>query len=113
MTAANYNLVIDQGSDFAVQLLIKEGGSAKDLTGYSARAQLRTTKSSTTVAASFTCTVLSPATDGKVKMELPNAVSTGMSSGLYYYDLEIYTADNVIVKRLIQGEATISPEVTR
>lgn len=113
MTAANYNLVIDQGSDFAVNLSIKEEGSAKDLTGYFARAQLRSTKTSSTLAASFTCTVLSPASNGNIKMALPNSVSTGMSAGLYYYDLEIYNSGETVVQRLLQGEVTLNQEVTR
>ena len=113
MTAATYNLVIDQGSDFAIDLLIKEAGVVKDLTGFAARAQLRPTITSSTVAGSFTCTVINPATDGKLKMELPNADSTAMESGLFYYDLEVYTPNDAIVKRLIQGTVTINPEVTR
>jgi hypothetical protein len=113
MTAATYNLVIDQGSDFAIDLLIKEGGVAKDLTGYSARAQMRTTRTADTVAATFTCTVLTPFTDGKVKMELTNAASSAVSAGKYYYDLEIHTPGDAIVKRLIQGEVILNQEVTR
>jgi len=113
MTAATYNLTIDQGSDFAIDLLIKEVGVVKDLSGYSARAQMRTTRLSETVAGTFTCTVLIPATDGKVKMQLPNAESSAMTAGRYYYDLEIHTSGNAVVRRLIQGEVTINPEVTR
>ena len=41
MAAGKYNIRIDQGSDFSIQLTVKESGSAKNLTGYSARAQLR------------------------------------------------------------------------
>lgn len=113
MAAASYNLVIDQGSDFAIDLTIKEGGVAKDLTGYAARAQMRPTISSSTVAGSFTCTVLIPTTDGKVKMELTNSASSAMEPGRYFYDLEIHTPNNAIVKRLIQGEVVLNPEVTR
>ena len=113
MTAAVYNLVIDQRSDFAIDLLIKESGVVRDLGGYSARAQMRSTRTSSTVAGTFTCIVLSPATNGTVQMQLPNAVSSGMAAGRYYYDLEIYTSGDAVVKRLIQGEVTINPEVTR
>jgi len=113
MSAANYDLVIDQGSTFAIDLTITESGSAKDLTGYSARAQMRSTKTSDTVAGTFTCTVLTPVTDGKVKMELPASTSSAMDAGLYYYDLEIHTGSDVIVKRLIQGTVTLNQEVTR
>ena len=113
MTAANYNLVIDQGSDYALNLNIKEAGSVKDLTGYNARAQMRPTKTSSTLSGSFTCTILFPASEGNIKMELSNAVSSAMAPGLYYYDLEIYTSGDGIVKRLIQGEVTLNQEVTR
>jgi len=113
MTAATYDLVIDQGSDFAIDLTIKEDSEPKNLTGYSARAQMRKSRTSSTIAASFTCTVLTPLDAGKVKMELSNATSSSMEAGRYYYDLEIHTTNDAIVKRLIQGEVTINQEVTR
>jgi|TARA_B110000285_G_scaffold30359_1_gene31046 hypothetical protein len=113
MTAAVYNLVIDQGSDFAINLTIKELGAVKDLSGFSARAQMRSARTSSTVAATFTCTVLSPATDGIVKMQLGNGVSSALTAGRYFYDLEIHTNADAVVRRLIQGEVTLNPEITR
>ena len=65
MTAAVYNLVIDQGSDFAIEFTVNESGSVKDLTGYSARAQLRPTKSSSALTATFLCSIPTPA-NGKI-----------------------------------------------
>ena len=112
MTAAAYNLTIDQGSDFALDLVVKEDNVAKDLTGYSARAQMRNTKGASTVAATFTCTVIN-ATDGEVKMQLTNSTSSAISAGKYYYDLEIFTSGDVIVSRLMEGTVILTPEVTR
>ena len=112
MSAARYNLVIDQGSDFAVDFTVNENGSAKDLTGYSARAQMRATKTSSTVAATFTCIIPTPA-NGTVRMTLPHATSSGMSSGRYFYDLEIFTSGDALVTRIMQGEVDITQEVTR
>lgn len=112
MSAARYNLVIDQGSDFAVDFTVNENGSAKDLTGYSARAQMRATKTSSTVAATFTCTIPTPA-NGTVRMTLPHGTSSGMSSGRYFYDLEIFTSGDALVTRIMQGEVDITQEVTR
>lgn len=113
MAAATYNLVIDQGSDFTIDLVVKEQGSVKNLTNYSARAQLRTKKdASGDAAASFTCTVTN-ATAGAITMELPNSTSSGIAAGRYYYDLEIFTASDTVVKRLLQGEVTLNQEVTR
>ena len=112
MTAANHNLTIDQGSDFVIDLVISDEGVVKNLTGYSARAQMRSTKSASTVAATLTCTVITAA-GGALKMELPNATSSALSAGKYYYDLELYTASDAIVARLMQGTVILTPEVTR
>ena len=101
MTAAVYNLVIDQGSDFAIDLTIKEFGSAKDLSGYAARAQMRSTRTASSVAASFVCAVQDPVANGVVKMSLPNGVSSAIAPGRYFYDLEIHTTNNAVVRRLI------------
>ena len=112
MTAAAFNLTIDQGSDFAIDLVVKDDDVVKNLTGYLARAQMRTTKGASTVAATFTCTIVN-ATSGALKMELTNAVSSAISAGKYYYDLELYTSGNTIVSRLMQGTVILTPEVTR
>ena len=49
MSAATYNFNLDQGADFALEMIMKEDGAVKDLSGYSARAQLRKTKDATGV----------------------------------------------------------------
>ena len=113
MSAANHDLVIYQGSTFVIDLTIKESGTLKNLTGFSARAQMRSSKSDSAVAASFTCSITSPPTSGVVKMELPATTSSAMTAGVYFYDLEIHTANDAIVKRLIEGKVTIYQEVTR
>ena len=113
MSAGTYNLVIDQGSDFAIDLTITEQSAAKNLTGYSGRAQIRSTHSSSAVAGSFVCTVVGNATDGVMKLSIAASVTTAMTPGAYVYDLEIFTAGDVVVKRLIEGTVTINPEVTR
>ena len=112
MSAGTYNLVIDQGSDFALDLVIKEGGSALILANYSGRAQLRTSVDASSASATFTVTVTN-ASNGALKMQLPAATSSGISAGQYVYDLEIYTSADSIVKRIMQGDVTITPEVTR
>jgi len=112
MSAARYNLVIDQGSDFAISFTAKEDGSVKNLTGYSARAQMRTSRNATSIAATFTCTIATPS-NGTVVMSLANGVSSSLTAGTYVYDLEIFTANNAAVVRLIQGSVDLTQEVTR
>ncbi len=116
MTAARYDLTIDQGSDFSLELTVKDSGSAKNLTDWSARSQLRSSKNSASAAASFSAVVAS-ALEGKLTMSLPHHVSDDLTSGLYYYDLEILETGNsgstIQVSRLLQGTANLRREVTR
>ena len=112
MSAGTYNLVIDQGSDFALDLVIKQSGSALNLSNYSGRAQLRTSVLASSVSATFTVSV-TDAANGALKMQLPAATSTGLAAGQYVQDLEIFTSADAIVKRIVGGTVTITPEVTR
>jgi len=111
MSAANYDIVIDQGSNFAIDVEVKESGLVKNLAGYAARASVKSSKSATTNAATFDCTIPVP-TDGKVKMEMAASTTASLSPGQYFYDLEIHTSDNSIVKRLIEGTVNISAGIT-
>jgi len=110
MSAGNYNISIDQGSDFSLQLTVQESGSAKDLTGFSVRGQMRPTIDSSTLTASFTGTV-TDASNGICTISLPYTITTDITVGQYAYDVELYTASTV--QRLLQGTATIKGEVTR
>ena len=119
MTAARYDLTIDQGSDFSLELTVKESGSEKDLSGFFARAHLRATKEATGApAASFTATIPTPKTNGKINLSLAHGTSDDLTAGVYFYDLEIYEAASaaasaVQVSRLIHGQAHVRREVTR
>lgn len=110
MSAGTYNIKIDQGSDFSLQLTVQEDGTAKNLAGFSARAQLRPTIDSSTLTATFTCTI-TDSTNGILTMSLPYTTTENVGVGQYYYDLELFTASTS--QRLIQGTATVAGEVTR
>lgn len=118
MTAARYDLTIDQGANFSVQLAVKESSSAKNLSGFFARAQLRSTRDSASAVASFTATIQSPKDNGIINLSLPYETSDDIKAGVYYYDLEIYQAESesasaVQVSRLLHGTAHVRREVTR
>ena len=112
MSAARYDLVIDQGSDFAVEFTVAEAGVVKNLTGYLARAQLRPSKGSSELSATFTATIPTP-TNCKINMSLGHVASSALTAGRFFYDLEIYTSNNLVVSRLLFGEVTVTQEVTR
>jgi hypothetical protein len=114
MAAGVYNLVIDQGSDFGIRVTVTQNSTPVNLTGYSARAQLRKTKlASGAPSASFVCTVPAPQANGVVTMNMSNSVSSSLEAGQYFYDLEIFTVGDAQATRILQGEVKITAEVTR
>ena len=89
MSAAKYDLTIDQGSDFQITLNIKEDGVNKDLSGWSARGQIRQTlESSVAVAFNFGSSPYD--STGNIIAAIGNADTDNMSAGLYFYDIEIF-----------------------
>ena len=112
MSAATYNIEIDQGSDYSITIEVKEDGDTKNLTTYSARAQARSDIEDSSAAFSFTCTIPTP-TNGKILMKLPAGTSASLTAGEYVNDLEVYTSGDAVVSRLMGGTATIHREVTR
>ena len=90
MAAGKYNITIDQGSDYALQLTVKENAVAKDITGYSVRGQIRPSITSSTLTASFVGSLVTAAS-GILKVELANSVTAAMSPGKYYYDVRYST----------------------
>ena len=112
MAAGTYDIVIDQGSDFSIEVAIAEGGTAVGIATHSVRAQLRPTPSSSTKTADFTCSI-TDSSGGKFTMNLSNSQTAGISSGKYYYDCELVNTSNSVVTRLLQGVARVTQEVTR
>jgi hypothetical protein len=110
MSAGKYDITIEQGSDFSLQLTVQAGGVAKNLTGYSVRGQMRTTVDASTIAASFTGAI-SNATGGVIIVSLPYTTTDDISPGMYLYDIELYTASSV--QKLIKGSATVLGELTK
>ena len=112
------DIIIDQGADQTIKLeLVDTSGAKKDLTGYSASAQIRKTyNSSDSDAVTFSSQIQSPADEGIVNLTLTNAQTSAMKSGRYVYDVEISFVDsaaNTIVERILEGQVTVSPSVTR
>tara|TARA_Y100001951_G_scaffold2644_1_gene1813 strand:- start:568 stop:906 length:339 start_codon:yes stop_codon:yes gene_type:complete len=112
MAAGTYDIVIDQGSDFSVEVAIAQDGDAVVLGNHSVRAQLRPSPTSSTKTADFSCTITN-STLGKLTMQLSNSTTAAIAAGKYYYDLELVNTSTSIVTRLLQGVARVTPEVTR
>jgi hypothetical protein len=109
---AKANIVIDQGADFSTTVTVTDDSNAAvDLTGYTARGQIRKHYTSTT-AVDFTINFGSPRSEGQVELSLTNSQTGSMEAGRYVYDAEII-AQSGVVTRLVEGIATVTPQVTR
>ena len=109
---AKANLIIDQGADFSKELTVTDDdGDVINLTGYTAAGQIRKHYSSNT-ATNFTCTFASDRTTGKITISLGRSLSQALAYGRYVYDIEITNSSDKTT-RLLEGIATITPEVTR
>jgi hypothetical protein len=109
---------VDQGTDFSIKLeLVNKDGTKKNLTGYSAAAQIRKTYSSSdSDAVTFASQFEAPRSDGILNLTLTNSQTGAMKAGRYVYDVEISStdsADNTIIERILEGQITVSPSVTR
>jgi len=57
-------------------------GNLYDLTGKSARSNIREMYSSTTALGSFTCTIVSPATNGEIRVSMTAATTAGITANI-------------------------------
>jgi hypothetical protein len=106
--ALKANLVVDQGTTFASLIeLLDQNDEAVNVTGYTARGQIRKHFSSTN-AVSFT-TGLS---NGSLVISLTANQTANIISGRYVYDVELVDSTGTVI-RILEGIVTVTPEVTR
>lgn len=116
MTAGVYDVTVEQGATFRLEAVYKDSaGAVVDLTGYTARMQIRKKKSSTTTLSDSTTAngeIVITAAAGKVVVEVPAATTALFGDRRAFYDLEIESSTG-FVTRLLEGCVTITKEVTR
>lgn len=105
------NLVIDQGSDFVATLDVQDSiGTPINLALYDVRGQIRKTYSSLT-AFSFSCAKTT--NQGEVKLSITGDITATMRDGRYVYDVEILHSVLGTVIRVVEGQVTVTPRVSR
>ena len=105
------NIFIDQGADFTTTVTVTDSnGDAVSLAGYSAAAQIRKSYSSSTSTA-FT-TSISNASGGEITITLTDIQTAALDAGRYLYDVLI-TASGGDKTRVVEGQVTVNPSVTR
>lgn len=114
MAAANHDFEIEQGTTLDKPFIWKDStGTPVDLSGYTARMQLRPSKSSDTVLVDLTTenggiTLGGPT--GEITLHFNEAITMPLLKG-GVYDVEVIIDGKV--RRLIEGAITISRGVTR
>jgi hypothetical protein len=110
--AAKANIVIDQGADFSTTITVLDNdNSILNLSNYTARGQIRKHYTSTT-AVNFSFVFNEPRSSGILTLSLSNTQTANMEAGRYVYDVEIVSSANTVT-RLVEGIATVTPEVTK
>lgn len=114
--ADTYQLEINQGADLEISFILNnENGTPINLTGYTARMQLRTSYNSATVEMELTTAngriVITPLL-GKIALNAPASITTNLVAQQYVYDLEMVSGSGYVT-RVVQGDVIVSPEVTR
>jgi hypothetical protein len=105
------NLYIDQGTDYTITVDVTDSaGDILDLTDYTATAQIRKTYTSSSLSATFTTSIAAVA--GQVTISLTDTQTSALEAGRYVYDLNIESGTGVKT-RVIEGQAVITPGVTR
>lgn len=117
-----YDLFINQGSTLLITVTLKtSAGAPLDITGSSFAGQIRQTATAATALQALTLTKLTPYASGRFSISL-TAIQTAALSlipntgpqnipTVWCYDIE--KTDGSTVVRVLQGEAIVSPEVTR
>ena len=116
--AVAYNTVIDQGADWYFTITYENpDGTPINITGYTAACQLRSLPNSPSAVLTLTTANAGIAITGATGLVSIRATATQtglIDEGDYVYDLEITApAPGSVVTRLIQGQATVSAQVTR
>jgi len=118
MQPAHIDLEVYKGSTFVKVIQWKTGtpSLSVNLTGCTARMQIRKAVNDTTVLDTLTTEngrlVIHEPSNGKFKIVIPATVSTAYSFSSAVYDLEIIFTEGTVT-RVIEGCLTAAPEVTR
>lgn len=114
MLAGKYDITIEAGATFTLSLTyVGEDGAGVDLTGYSARMQLRTSYDAEEPVIELSTTngrISIDADTSQITMMI-SSVDTDDLSGSGVYDFELFNGS--LVERLIEGSYYVMPQVTR
>jgi hypothetical protein len=115
MIPGKYNIICPQGTTFNQQLIYSLNNVPINLTGFSARMQIR--EKHTTLHTQLNLTSSNGGLtlgeeDGTIIINVSATQTTAIHAKEYVYDLELVSSSN-LVTRIIEGKFIVTPEVTR
>lgn len=109
--AIKASIVIQQGSDFQTTInFTDDNDDVVDLTGYSGSAQLRKHYTSSS---SYPFAVTVSPSLGTVTLAMNYSNTAAIPAGRYVFDCELTDTVSNTVSRVVEGVATVTPQVTR
>lgn len=109
--AQNEDVVIDQGTTFQLPFqVLRNDGCPVDLGDFTLRGDLRHNFADAAPSASFTVAVTNEA-EGEAAAQLGPNVTANLVAAKYRYDIEMVSGS--VVTRILEGFATVEPEVTK
>ena len=108
-----YNITCPQGATFDRTFTISIGGTAMDLTGYTAAMQVRTSAEADSTLLSLTkgSGITLGGTTGTIGVVVASTASAAIAAGSYSYDLELNSGGTIT--RLLEGAFNVTGNVTR
>ena len=108
--AGNYNITINQNSDFSRSFQVKLNAVVLDITGYTFTGRLKQNFNHSGHQA-FTTALTLPYTDGTFTVTLTDVETAAMTAGTWVYDV-LMEDDSGIKTTLLNGNAFIIQGVT-
>lgn len=115
MPASIYDIICEQGATLVRVVTFKDStGTPVNLTTYTARMKVRSSRGAPGVQLTLASggSGIALASNGEIEITVPAATTAIVPAGKYRYDLEVVSASG-IVTRVVEGEFTVSGEVTR
>lgn len=104
-----YDFICQKGETFRKALRLKKNGTPIDLTGWTARSQVREYPDNGPLLCEIDVTIIPD--EGRIVLMIANDVTAGFISGLYAWDLKATDSDG-IVRYYVGGKFGVVPSVT-
>lgn len=107
--APTRNILIDQGSTFTLSVTASNtDGTLMNLAGYTAESYMRRSWSSSTA---YQINATITGSTGNIALYMSPTASAAVPAETYVWDVRVYSG--ATAHRILQGNATVDPSVTR